>query len=69
MFATKTSGLYYKHVTIVNYNSSVVNKLGASLSNDARVIIYDHYVYSTGRRAYLSEVSFSCSTLGPTHKH
>ncbi len=38
-----TNGLYYKHVTIVNYTSSGVNKLRASLNDDARVIIYDHH--------------------------
>ncbi len=41
-FATKTIGLYYKHVTIVNYNFSIVNKLGASFTDDARVVIYDN---------------------------
>ncbi len=37
-------GLYYKHTTIVNYTSSVINKPGALLTDDARVIIYDHHV-------------------------
>jgi len=41
------SGLYYKHITIVNDDSRVINKLETSLTDDARVIIYDH-VYSTG---------------------
>ncbi len=36
-----TNGLYYKHVTIINYASSGVNKLRASLNDDARVVIYD----------------------------
>ena len=35
------SGLYYKPVTIVNNDSRVVNNLEASLTDDARVIIYD----------------------------
>jgi hypothetical protein len=39
------SGLYYKHVTIVNYVSSGVNKLRASLNDIARVIIYDCYMF------------------------
>jgi hypothetical protein len=39
------SGLYYKHVTIVNYASSSVNKLNASLNDDARVIIHDHHMF------------------------
>jgi hypothetical protein len=38
------SGLYYKHITIVNYDS-IVDKLGASLTHDARVIIYDHHMF------------------------
>jgi len=33
--------LYYKHITIITDNSSVVNKFEASLTDDARVIIYD----------------------------
>jgi hypothetical protein len=39
------SGLYYKHVMIVNYASSGINKLRASLNDDARVIIYDHHMF------------------------
>ncbi len=41
----RISGLYYKHVTIVNYASSSVNKLKASLNDDARVIIYDRHMF------------------------
>ncbi len=37
--------LYYKHVTIVNYASSSVNKLRASLNDDARVVIYDRHKF------------------------
>jgi len=45
-FSTQvTSGLYYKHMTIVNYASSIVNKPEALLSDDARVVIYDHHVF------------------------
>jgi hypothetical protein len=40
-----SSGLYYKHMTIVNYASSIVNKLEALLTDDARVIIYNHHVF------------------------
>ncbi len=39
------NGLYYKHMTIVNYASIIVNKLGASLTDDARVIIYDRHMF------------------------
>ncbi len=38
-------GLYYKHVTIVNYASSGINKLRASLNDDASVIIYDRHMF------------------------
>ena len=40
-----TRGMYYKHITIVNYNSSIINKLGASLTDDARVIIYNCHMF------------------------
>jgi hypothetical protein len=40
----KFSGLYYKLVTIVNDDSRVVNKLEASLIDDARVVIYDRHM-------------------------
>jgi hypothetical protein len=38
------SGLYYKPMTIVNDDSRVVNKLEASLTDDARVFIYDCHI-------------------------
>jgi hypothetical protein len=41
----ETSGLYYKHTMIVNYAFSVINKLEALLTDDARVIIYDRHVF------------------------
>ncbi len=31
-------------MAIVNYDSSVVNKFGASLTNNARVVIYDRHM-------------------------
>ncbi len=34
-------GLYYKPMTIVNDDSRVINKLEASLTDNARDIIYD----------------------------
>ncbi len=43
--ANRICGLYYKHMTIVNYASSVVNKLETLLTDDIRVIIYDHHVF------------------------
>jgi hypothetical protein len=41
-----TRGLFYKPITIVNDESSIVNKLEASLTDDARVIIYDHHMFT-----------------------
>ncbi len=38
-------GLYYKLMTIVNDDSRAVNKLDASLTDDARVIIYDRHMF------------------------
>ncbi len=38
-------GLYYKHVTIINYASSGVNKLKASHNDDARVVNYDRHMF------------------------
>jgi hypothetical protein len=43
--AAMTCGLYYKHMTIVTDDYSIVNKLGASLTDDARVVIYGRHVF------------------------
>jgi hypothetical protein len=39
------SDLYYKPMTIVNADSKVINKLEASLTDDARAFIYDHHMF------------------------
>jgi len=39
------SGLYYKHSTIVNDDSSIVNEIETSLTDGARVINYDHHMF------------------------
>ncbi len=44
-FFPKSSGLCYKHMTIANCTSNVVNKLEDLLADDARVIIYDRHVF------------------------
>jgi hypothetical protein len=36
-----TSGLYYKLVTIVNDDSSIISKWSFKLIDDPRVVIYD----------------------------
>jgi hypothetical protein len=42
---SNTSGLYYKPMMIVNDESSIINKLETSLTDDTRVIIYDHHMF------------------------
>jgi hypothetical protein len=39
------SGLYFKQIMIVNDDSSIVNKWRVSLTDDTRVIIYDHIMF------------------------
>ncbi len=41
----KFCGLYYKPMMIVNDDSRVINKLEASLTDDARVVIYDCHMF------------------------
>jgi hypothetical protein len=43
-FTSETNGLYYKHTRIINNYSSIVNKLEVSLTDDARVVFYDHHM-------------------------
>ncbi len=38
-------GLYYKPMTIINEDSRVVNKLKTSLTDEARVVIYDRHIF------------------------
>ncbi len=40
-----TCGLYFKHILIVNYDYSIVNKFGASLTDDAAVIFYNRHMF------------------------
>jgi hypothetical protein len=44
-YSERHCGLYYKPVMIVNDDSRVVNKLEASLTDDARVVIYNHHMF------------------------
>ncbi len=37
--------MYYKQITNVNYYSSVISKFGASLTDNARVVIYDRRMF------------------------
>ena len=40
-----TCGLYYKPMTIINDDSRVVAKLETSLTDNARVVIYDCHMF------------------------
>jgi hypothetical protein len=44
--------MYYKHVMIVNDDSSILNKLGASLADDARAIIYHRHMFIVQANGY-----------------
>jgi hypothetical protein len=41
----EVSGMYYKHITIANDDSSIVNNFEASFADAARVIIYDRHMF------------------------
>ncbi len=49
-------GLYYKHVTIVNDDSSVVNKQSFKLIDDARVVIYDRNRFIIWVTSYITSL-------------
>jgi hypothetical protein len=38
-------GLYYKPMMVLNDDSRIINKLEASLTDDARVVIYDRHMF------------------------
>jgi hypothetical protein len=38
-------GLYYKSMMIANDDARIINKLDASLAEDARVVIYDCHMF------------------------
>jgi hypothetical protein len=59
------SGLYYKHVTIVNYASSSVNKLRASLHDDARVVIYDHHMFRVQSTGIIKLITAVINSVAP----
>jgi hypothetical protein len=44
---------------IINYASSIVNKLKALLTDDARVVIYDHHVFIV----QATDVAFSINII------
>ncbi len=42
---SKACGLYYKPITIINDEPSIINKLETSLIDNARVVIYDRHMF------------------------
>jgi hypothetical protein len=47
-------GLYYKHITIINYDCSIINTYIASLTDDAIVVIYARHMFIVQATGYLS---------------
>ncbi len=45
LHSDRLCGLYYKPITIVNDDSKVINKLETSLTDNARVVIYDRHLF------------------------
>ncbi len=45
LYEIDNRGQCYNHLTMVNYSCSIVNKLGASLTDDARVVIYNRHMF------------------------
>jgi hypothetical protein len=43
LYFTSSSGLYYKHVTIVIDNSSIISKWSFKLIDDPSIVIYDRH--------------------------
>ncbi len=60
--------LYYKHMMIVNDNSRVINKLEASLTNDARVIIYDCHMFIVQATDVISNLNFVLKPLNEMYE-
>jgi hypothetical protein len=46
------SGLYCKPMTIINEDAKVINKFEASLTDDARVVIYDRHMFIVQATAF-----------------
>ncbi len=66
-FNIDTCGLYYKLMTIVNDESRVVNKLEASLTDYARIIIYNCHMFiaqATGGQSFKTTYFFVTDPVG-----
>jgi hypothetical protein len=60
------SGLYYKHITIVNDDSGVINKLQTSLTEDAKVINYDRHMFkvqATAVNVFIFLITYVCPKI------
>ncbi len=54
----ETSGIYYKHMTIVNDDSSIIIKWSSKLIDDARGVIYDRYMFIVKATDLIVSTSF-----------
>ena len=45
VYKTNSSDLNYKSIKIANDDSRIVSKFEASLTDDARVVIYNHHMF------------------------
>ena len=59
-FYTGPCCLYYKHTMIENYAYSIVNKLEALLTDDARVVIYNCHVFIIQATDYINYTCICC---------
>ncbi len=53
---------------IVNDNSRIVNKLEASLTNDARVVIYDHHMFIVQATDVICNLNFVMKPLNEMYE-
>jgi hypothetical protein len=59
-------GLYYKPMLIVNDDSRVITKLETSLTDDARVVIYDRHMFIVQATGDVFTIHFLFSSqMGP----
>ncbi len=63
IFVGNISDLYCKPMTIVKDNSRVINKLEASLTDDARVVIYNHHMSIVQAKGVYHRVEYLKSAL------
>ncbi len=58
-------GLYYKPMTIINDDARFINKLEASHTDDARVIIYNHHMFIVQATGLVMETKTCTSFFQP----